>query len=107
MKLAERITDPNRHEHYVYRLVNKRGDTLYIGCTQNIEQRLGEHRRHGAHGHLWTSAVLDGPYNRQTARRIEHEAITTEKPPFNCEWTRYLSFEERILLTRRAKRRSA
>lgn len=84
----ERIKDPARREHYVYTLLGPRGRIIYIGCSMNLTLRLKEHRRNALWGHLWTRVKARGPYNYQTARRLEREAIEAAQPPFNIEWTK-------------------
>ena len=81
-----RITDPSRREHFVYRLYGKRGRLLYIGCSMNLERRLREHRRSFGE-RLAPRVKATGPYNYETARRIERAAIEAAQPPFNREWT--------------------
>lgn len=83
-----RIKDPARREHYVYRLLTKRGKTLYIGCSMNLKLRLSEHRRHGGYGHAIHRVKCYGPYSYDAARALERRLIEAEEPPFNTEWTR-------------------
>lgn len=83
----DRIHDPERQEHYVYRLYGKRGRLLYIGCSMNLKLRLSEHGRNGNFGHLITATSIEGPFNYFEGRRIERAAIESERPEFNREWT--------------------
>lgn len=82
-----RIHDPNRTEHYVYRLIGDKQRLLYIGCSMNLRLRLGEHRRSGHMGHLIRSIETFGPYSYQEGRSLERRWIQIEQPPFNVEWT--------------------
>jgi hypothetical protein len=83
-----RIQDPDRREHYVYRLLNKRDQVIYIGCSMNLPLRLREHRLNGRFGHLWVRVSASGPYNYQTGRAKERAEITDLEPEFNTEWTK-------------------
>lgn len=80
-----RIRDPELTEHVVYRLLNRRGRTLYIGCTMNLKSRVAEHRRNKLLGHLIADVVTIGPLSYQEARRVEALLTLTEKPEFNSE----------------------
>jgi predicted GIY-YIG superfamily endonuclease len=82
-----RIKDPARREHYVYRLLTKRGRTLYIGCTMNLPRRLRDHRNHGTYGDLWVRAKAYGPYPYHVARAMERRLIEAEQLAYNREWT--------------------
>lgn len=77
------IQDPQQREHYVYRVFDAEGALLYIGCTNNPDRRWTEHRSDNP---KWTSKAarfhLSGPYNYDTARRLEREALATENPQY-------------------------
>jgi excinuclease UvrABC nuclease subunit len=81
-----RIRNPELTEHYVYRLLGKKGRLLYIGCSMNLKGRLAEHRRNGLFGHLIGRVETEGPYDYFTARGVEREAILRLRPPYNTEW---------------------
>lgn len=96
-----RIHDPERREHYVYRLLDAKGRTVYIGCTMNLKARLAEHRRNGLFGHLFVDHSTIGPFNYQDARRAELTLILTEKPRFNSEYKpRIYSSRGRTIIAR-------
>jgi hypothetical protein len=71
--------------HYVYRLLNCRGRVLYVGCTSNLSLRMSEYRRFLAVRGRRAEHI--GPYDFETARRIERALIRLEDPPTNIEWT--------------------
>lgn len=75
--------DPERREHFVYRAFDAAGDLLYVGCTMRPNLRAQEHRGQSKWFHLAASFKMSGPYNYETGRRIEREAIQTESPLFN------------------------
>ncbi|MGN7133416.1 GIY-YIG nuclease family protein [Rhodococcoides corynebacterioides] len=78
--------DPSLREHYVYRVFDAAGDLLYVGCTKRPEARWKEHRSMSP---WWTSRAhtfrQNGPFNYETARAIEREALRVERPQFG--WT--------------------
>ena len=74
---ASWVTKP----HYVYRIFNRAGDLLYIGCTVNVEKRLKQHRRKEWWPRPFASVMVDGPYpDRNAGRAAEDVAIETEHP---------------------------
>jgi excinuclease UvrABC nuclease subunit len=81
----ERIRDPGRAEHYVYRLLGPRGKVLYVGCSMNLELRLKDH---GRNRQWWAKVSTEGPFDYFTARRRERELIEELQPPRNIEWTK-------------------
>lgn len=99
----DRIRDPERHEHYVYRLLDAKGRTLYIGCSMNLKLRMSEHRRNGRFGHLLVDYVTIGPFNYQDARRAEAVLILNEKPPYNSEHLPRTYFSHGRMVTARAR----
>lgn len=78
--------NPERREHYVYRAYNSVGSLLYLGCSMDPEKRMKYHRNANS---PWLSRsrkfVVAGPYNYDTARRLEKEGLATENPLFG--WT--------------------
>lgn len=78
--------NPERREHYVYRVFDAEGRLLYVGCTMRPAKRAKEHRDDRK---PWIADVvgkprLAGPYNYETARAIERRALMTESP-LHCE----------------------
>lgn len=73
--------DPASREHFVYRIYDSAGRLLYVGCSMRPEKRWAEHR---ADRKSWTSRAqrfrMSGPYNYDTARRLEREALRDEYP---------------------------
>lgn len=81
---AHPVRTPLLRKHFVYRAFDANGDLLYVGCSMDVEARLKAHRM-GSWHHLMTSLRVEGPYNYETARQIEWEAIEsrTQRPQFN------------------------
>lgn len=80
--------DPARREHFVYRAFDAKGQLLYVGCTMDLDRRYKEHsaRKHPSRWwHLAVRFVLSGPYNYDTGRRLEREAIRSEAPIWNTD----------------------
>jgi len=77
------VRDPSLREHFVYRAFSALGDLLYVGCSLNPEKRIGEHKFSSDwHGQA-ARFKLAGPYNYETAREMERQAIATERPLYN------------------------
>lgn len=75
--------DPGLREHFVYRAFDADGALLYVGCSLNPEARHREHRGQSRWYPLAATFKMQGPYNYDTARQIERDAIRTESPRFN------------------------
>lgn len=78
-----RIHDPACRRHFVYRAFDAESRLLYVGCTMNLDRRRKEHRSDSPWFVHATRFRIAGPYNYQTARRIERETIATEQPLYN------------------------
>jgi len=79
--LGRGLARPNRT--WVYRLYGWSGLLLYVGCTNDVDRRLKEHRRLSPWYALADNARttwLDGP---AAAHQAERDAIRTEHPLFN------------------------
>lgn len=91
---AALIQDPARREHYVYWVYDASGVLLYIGCSMNPRRRWSEHV---ADKREWIGFAarfrLQGPYNYETARRLERAAIDSHEPPFNNDTVAVLSLK--------------
>jgi predicted GIY-YIG superfamily endonuclease len=75
--------NPERREHLVYRAFDADGNLLYVGCTNNPDRRWREHRTDSP----WMTEKahtfrLAGPYNYDTARQKEREALAIESPRY-------------------------
>lgn len=79
---ASRIRTPLLREHYVYRAYDNEGGLLYVGCTFDVAKRIKEHR-YGQWRYLMVRLHVAGPFNYETARQLEHDAIESERPQFN------------------------
>lgn len=88
------IQDPARRQHYVYWAYDSSDVLLYIGCSMNLRRRWSEHR---SDQREWTKHAarfrLQGPYNYETARRLERAAIDSHEPPFNNDTFAVLSLK--------------
>lgn len=72
--------NPEKRQHFVYRAYDKNGFLLYVGCSLNPEQRWKDHKANRSWAHLAVSFRLAGPYNYDTARRLEKEALAAGQP---------------------------
>lgn len=83
---------PDRH--WVYRVYSWTGLLLYIGCTNDVDRRLKEHRTRSPWYALADNARtvwFDGP---AAAHQAERDAIRTERPLFNrVEYVDQTSYE--------------
>lgn len=69
----------NASEHYVYRAWDESGLLLYIGCSVNVERRMGGHRSTSTWARFAESITVDGPYpTKAEGRAAEHAAIESE-----------------------------
>jgi hypothetical protein len=69
--------------YVVYLLLNAQGETIYVGFTGNLEQRLANHR---ANKSWWSEVdrVSSEPYEtRHDAWMAEKRAITAHSPRYN------------------------
>lgn len=79
---ADRVRNPLLREHFVYRAFDET-DLLYVGCSYTVEARMKAHRSTGDWYSQMVRLRLAGPYNFETARQLERDAIRTERPLFN------------------------
>lgn len=77
------IRNPLLREHFVYRAFNAAGELLYVGCTKHLTTRLSAHRGQSRWGSQAVRVTACGPYNYETARQIEYDAIETERSLHN------------------------
>lgn len=81
------LAAPGLRNHFVYHVLNRRGEVIYIGCTRRPERRWKDHRRD-----LWRQDMVSeacrfkmfGPYDFPTARRIERAHTFDLKPKHNA-----------------------
>lgn len=86
------IRNPLIRKHFVYRCFASDGELIYVGCTQDVKARLAAHANEARWWDLADGRItLAGPYNYETARRIEYDAIESERPRAN------LTSERRML----------
>lgn len=77
------IRNPLLRQHFVYRAFAADGHLLYVGCSYSPEARLAAHRSQSPWYCEAASFKLTGPFNYETARQLEHDAIDGERPQFN------------------------
>jgi predicted GIY-YIG superfamily endonuclease len=63
-------------KYYVYRFINKEGDIIYVGRTQNLHNRMNQH--FGSKGHLPKQAYDE-------VNRIEYTILDSEIKMVMCE----------------------
>jgi predicted GIY-YIG superfamily endonuclease len=71
---------------FVYRMFDRNGELLYVGCTNNLRRRWKEHRTERPE--VVSQAIsfkVHGPFTREVARQKERTAAETEHPLYG--WT--------------------
>lgn len=80
---ACKIKTPLLRRHFVYRAFDADGVLLYVGCTYDPDKRMAAHR-HGSDWHAdMVRLAVAGPYNYETARQLEYDAIESERSLYN------------------------
>jgi predicted GIY-YIG superfamily endonuclease len=69
--------------HVLYRLYDAEGDLLYIGITNNLNDRFCEHSATQPWWEAVTSAAVEFRCSRDDAVAAERTAIKTERPRHN------------------------
>lgn len=77
------IRNPLLRQHFVYRAFAADGYLLYVGCTYVPDARLVAHRNESRWFSQAVAFKVAGPFNYETARQIEYDAIEGERPQFN------------------------
>jgi len=82
--MARRMTY-NHHEerHYVYRIFDKTGRLIYVGCSYNPEARINTHRTTMFWGDQIHRIKLTVHPNKRAGHYAEKIAIHSEHPRFN------------------------
>lgn len=71
---------------FVYRLYDRAGSLLYIGCTNNVPRRVDQHIRKGTGGGDAIADYSSEEYpTRQAGLAAEARAILEEQPPVNVQ----------------------
>lgn len=71
--------------HHTYRIRSWTGLLIYVGCTNDIDRRLREHRSRSPWFPLAKSVEVESHWSSPSAQLAEREAIRTEYPLFNRE----------------------
>lgn len=83
MRADDPRRDPSVRNHYVYRYYDESGVLLYVGCSLRPLQRWKEHQSdHREMAARVASCRMQGPYNYDTARDVEADALATENPVY-------------------------
>lgn len=73
-----------KRPHDVYRVYDKDGILLYVGCTVNVERRIKQHKAEYAGWCRQAATVTVEEYaDFATARAVESLAIHEERPVWN------------------------
>jgi hypothetical protein len=83
-----------RSTHHIYRCYDAEGVLLYIGCTSDVQKRMGSHRRgNGTGASVWLAVCMaryeidaDAYPNKVAGLDAEREAILGEVPVFNYHY---------------------
>jgi predicted GIY-YIG superfamily endonuclease len=68
---------------YVYRVLDEDGLLLYVGCSVDVDRRMGQHRKASPWFAYADQVAVEGPFPRAEALRRESDAIRSERPWFN------------------------
>lgn len=100
-RVAERNARTDAKPHFVYRAFDEYGLLLYVGCSVNVQHRMGGHRGQSEWWEFKHRIVVTEPYlNKDAGRAAETEAISTESPFFNRDTANQFTIE----LTREEQR---
>ena len=72
--------------HVLYRFYNSNAKLLYVGITNNPENRFGNHRREKPWWNQVTAITLERFSTRGELAQAEIEAIQTERPKYNLAY---------------------
>ena len=68
----------------VYRVYDAEDRLLYVGCSVNIDTRMGQHRKDSAWFPYMAHWTAEAPIRFEDARQREREVIEAEHPWFNA-----------------------
>lgn len=71
--------------YFVYRALDSEGEVLYVGCTRNLAQRLGEHGRTAPWADQVAKVRATVHPDRTTALAVEREEIARLSPVWNYQ----------------------
>lgn len=92
--------------HYVYELLNREGQHLYVGCSKNIGSRLNQHRSKPWWPEV-TRLEIDQHPDEATALAAEADLIRQYRPAHNTTHISDRSAEVAILAHQRRRARQA
>lgn len=82
--ITTRVRDPLLRRHFVYRALAADGRLLFVGCTNDLPGRMRAHAKANGGWHSQMARLkVAGPYNYDTARQLEREAIESGRPLFD------------------------
>ena len=83
MSLNPNYNNHKQERHYVYRIFDKDGRLIYVGCSHNPEKRLNQHRRTMWWAHQIHRIKLTVHPNKAAGHLAERTAINAEQPRWN------------------------
>lgn len=83
--MSGRCTVDAERDHFVYRLFDRRGALLYIGCTSNFRNRWYDLRAEWMWMRKATAVRMVGPLPKSDAYELEARLIAEERPPHNMK----------------------
>lgn len=85
-------------ECFVYRIYNRRGGLVYVGITNDLMTRIGDHRKRSLWWPVGATVRWSEHDSRAAARREEVRLIRRHRPPNNIEsnagWHVVLTLDE-------------
>lgn len=81
--ISEAADDLRFDEHLVYRFLNSRAETIYIGITGAPRTRWQAHLRRQAWAHEIAEIYYTSGMTKPQALNLEREAILDERPIYN------------------------
>jgi excinuclease UvrABC nuclease subunit len=92
-------------DHYVYVARDADEVVLYVGCTGDLRQRRAAHASTSIWWQYMDRITIHGPYERDTAYRIESQKIRDLAPYFNVAMAHRIHNKRRDTFATRTLRR--